>query len=83
MRRSVNARIISVLFTVSRKTIAGARRQRQQQVGDLRERVEERQDAQNGVPLVDPDHAERARRSASRLPCVRITPFGSLVVPDV
>ena len=37
------------------------RRQREQQVGNLRERVEERQDGENGVTLIDPDHAERAK----------------------
>ena len=36
------------------------RRQRKQQIGDLREGVEERQDAQDGVPFVEPDDAEGA-----------------------
>jgi len=74
MRRSVKARIISALFTVSQEHDSGACCQRDQQVGDLRQRMEQRQDSQDRVPLVDPDDAGTpplARRGGCRVSATR------------
>ena len=84
MPRSASARSSSDVFTVSRNTTRAPDGERQQQVGHLRERVEERQHAEHASLLVDTSTTAKAAVALGQQVAVgEHDALGSLVVPEV
>ena len=82
--RSDSALIRSVGVQRLEKHDAGANGERQQQVGQLGERVEQRQHAKHRVLVADVDDSEsRVAFGQEVARASSTTPFGSEVVPEV